>query len=147
MQENLYSIYRCVFIWCVFIYIGRKFQEKCYPCRSARQRCQGKKSCGQGCQPDRSTLKPSSLASVKVHDWKIAVRQGVEGRSPDVFGVDVSLLRFCATQDYLEKSLEDTKQRLTGLAKGHYEPLRAYITFDSEQAQRDCLKSVETGLD
>ena len=53
------------------------------------------------------------------------------------------MLRFA--QDYLEKSLEDTVERLKGLATGHYEALRVYITFDSEQAQRDCLKSVETG--
>ena len=32
----------------------------------------------QGCNTDRSTLKPSSMASVKVDDWKIAVGHGVK---------------------------------------------------------------------
>ena len=40
---------------------------------------QGKTWSGQGCQTKRSTLKPSSLASVKVPYWRIAVGQG---RSP-----------------------------------------------------------------
>ena len=35
----------------------------------------------QGCQIDRFTLKPSSLASVKVKHWTIAVGQGVKVRS------------------------------------------------------------------
>ena len=34
------------------------------------------------CQTDRSTLKPNSLASVKVNYWKLAVRQGVKLPSP-----------------------------------------------------------------
>ena len=57
----------------------------------SKQRCQetvsqGKTSSGRGCQTDRSTLKPSSLTSVKVNDWKIAVGQGVKVPSPDIFG-------------------------------------------------------------
>ena len=39
---------------------------------------QGKTSICQGCQTDRSTLKPSSLAPVKVNHLKIAVGQGVK---------------------------------------------------------------------
>ena len=43
---------------------------------------------GQECQTDRSTLKPipsSSLASVKVNPWKIAVGPGLKGPSPVMF--------------------------------------------------------------
>ena len=60
----------------------------------ADQRCQetvsqGKTSSGQGCQMDRSALKSSSLhPSVKAIYRKIAVRQGVKVRSPDIFGAD-----------------------------------------------------------
>ena len=39
---------------------------------------QGKTSSGQGCQTDRPTLKPSSLASVKVNYWQKAVGQRAE---------------------------------------------------------------------
>ena len=41
----------------------------------------------QGCQTDRYTLKPSSLASVNVKHRKIAVGQEVEVRSRDIFDV------------------------------------------------------------
>ncbi|CAM9754098.1 unnamed protein product [Scytosiphon promiscuus] len=51
-----------------------------------------------------------------------------------------------ATKDYLETALEDTKERLKGLSNRHYDPKRVYITYQTEQAQRKCLKAVETGL-
>ena len=38
---------------------------------------EGKTSVGQGCEMDDSTLKPISLASVKINDWKLSVDQGV----------------------------------------------------------------------
>ena len=38
------------------------------------------------CQTDRSTLKPSSSASVKLNEWKIAVGQRIKVPSPDIFG-------------------------------------------------------------
>ena len=50
-----------------------------------------------------------------------------------------------ATKDYLETALKDTKERLKGLSQRHYDPKRVYITFQTEQAQRRCLKAVETG--
>ena len=50
------------------------------------------------------------------------------------------------TMDYLETALKDTKERLKGLSQRHYDPKRVYITFNSEQAQRRCLKEVETGM-
>ena len=46
-------------------------------------RCQEKVS--QGCKTKRFRLKPSSLASVKVNYWKIAVGQGVKEPYPDIF--------------------------------------------------------------
>ena len=42
----------------------------------------------QGRQTDRSTLKPSSLPSVKVNYWKIAVGHGVKVPSPDIFALE-----------------------------------------------------------
>ena len=45
---------------------------------------------GQGCKPRRSTPKPSSLPSVTVYDWKIAVGQGVKVPSLDMFGAKES---------------------------------------------------------
>ena len=42
----------------------------------------------QGCQANRSTLKPSSLASVEINYRKIAVGQGVKVPSPDIFAVE-----------------------------------------------------------
>lgn len=50
-----------------------------------------------------------------------------------------------ATKDYLETALKDTNERLKGLSQRHYDPKRVYITFQTEEAQRDCLKKVETG--
>lgn len=50
-----------------------------------------------------------------------------------------------ATKDYLETALKDTNERLKGLSQRHYDPKRVYITFQTEQAQRRCLKAVETG--
>ena len=38
---------------------------------------------GQECKTDRSTLKHSSLASVKVKGWEIAVGQALKVPSPD----------------------------------------------------------------
>ena len=60
------------------------------------QRCretvsQGKPSSRQGCRTDPSTLKPSSLASVKVIFCKTAVGQGVKVLSPDIFAVDEAI--------------------------------------------------------
>ena len=46
---------------------------------------QGKTCSGQGCQTDRSTLKPSGLASVKVNCWKMAVCQELRVPSRDIF--------------------------------------------------------------
>ena len=40
---------------------------------------------GQGCHTDRSILKPSSLASVKVNYWKLAVGQRGQVPSPGIF--------------------------------------------------------------
>ncbi|CAM9490348.1 unnamed protein product [Pylaiella littoralis] len=57
-----------------------------------------------------------------------------------------SKLGLFATKDYLEKSLKDTNERLKGLSQRHYDPKRVYITFQTEHAQRKCLKAVETGL-
>eukprot|EP00752_Nemacystus_decipiens_P004462 g4075.t1 len=51
-----------------------------------------------------------------------------------------------ATKDYLETALKDIKERLKGLSQRHFDPKRVYITFQTEQAQRSCLKAVETGL-
>ena len=48
----------------------------------------------QGCQTDRSTLKPSSLASVKVNIWKIAVVQGAGAKVPSP---DVLAWNYCST--------------------------------------------------
>lgn len=56
-----------------------------------------------------------------------------------------SKLGLFATKDYLEKSLKDTNERLKGLSQRHYDPKRVYITFQTEHAQRKCLKAVETG--
>ena len=55
-------------------------QQRCHKAVS-----QDKTSIVQGCQTDRFILKPSSLASVKVNYWKIAVSQGVKGPSSDIF--------------------------------------------------------------
>ena len=41
-----------------------------------RRRPVQEKMSGQGCNTDRSTLKPSSLASVEVNYWKNALGQG-----------------------------------------------------------------------
>ena len=41
-------------------------------------------SSGQGCKTNRSTLKPSGLASAKGKCWKIAVGQGLKVPSPDL---------------------------------------------------------------
>eukprot|EP00752_Nemacystus_decipiens_P002303 g2179.t1 len=51
-----------------------------------------------------------------------------------------------ATKDYLDKALEETKERIKGQTSHQFEPKRVYITFNTEQAQRKCLKAVETGL-
>jgi len=48
-------------------------------------------------------------------------------------------------KDYLEKSLEETKELIRGQNSYTYEPKRVYITFNTEEAQRRCLKAVETG--
>ncbi|CAM9883738.1 unnamed protein product, partial [Ectocarpus fasciculatus] len=50
------------------------------------------------------------------------------------------------TKDYLEGALKDTSEMLRGLTQRHYDPKRVYITYQTEQAQRKCLKAVETGL-
>ena len=47
----------------------------------------GKTPSGHGCQADRSTLKPSSLPSVKVDYWKIAVGQGLNVPPPSIFAM------------------------------------------------------------
>ena len=49
---------------------------------------QGKTSSGQGCQTNPSTLKPTSLPSDKQFFGKIAVCQGLEVPSPDIFDLD-----------------------------------------------------------
>ena len=49
-------------------------------------RPRGQSPVGQGCKTERSTLKPSNLASVKVNRWKVAVGQGVKGPSPGISG-------------------------------------------------------------
>ena len=46
---------------------------------------QRKTSNGQGCQTEPYRLKPSSLVSVKVNYWKIAIGQGVKVPSPGIF--------------------------------------------------------------
>ncbi|CAM9629055.1 unnamed protein product [Scytosiphon promiscuus] len=52
-----------------------------------------------------------------------------------------------ATKDYLDAALEETGDDIKNLATSQqYEPKRVYITFNTEQAQRKCLKAVETGL-
>ena len=56
--------------------INKRCQEK------ANQR---KTYDGQGCSSKPSTLKPSSLASVRVNYWKIAVFQGLNVPSPGMF--------------------------------------------------------------
>ncbi|CBJ28310.1 conserved unknown protein [Ectocarpus siliculosus] len=48
------------------------------------------------------------------------------------------------TKDYLERALKETSERLRGLTQRHYDPKRVYITYQTEQAQRKCLKAVET---
>lgn len=48
-------------------------------------------------------------------------------------------------QDYLERSLEEVNRDLAGLTKRSYDIGRVYITFETEQAQRKCLKAVEIG--
>lgn len=50
-----------------------------------------------------------------------------------------------ATKDYLERALKDKKERLKGMSHRNFDPKRVYITFQTEQAQRRCLKAVETG--
>lgn len=50
-----------------------------------------------------------------------------------------------ATKDYLETALKDTNERLVGLSHRNFDPKRVYITYQTEQAQRKCLKAVETG--
>ncbi|CAM9582421.1 unnamed protein product, partial [Ectocarpus sp. 12 AP-2014] len=50
------------------------------------------------------------------------------------------------TRDYLERALKETSERLRGLTQRNYDPKRVYITYQTEQAQRKCLKAVETGL-
>ena len=52
-----------------------------------RQKCQetvsqGKTSSGRGCQTKRSILKPSSLPSVTVNYWRVAVGEGVKVPCP-----------------------------------------------------------------
>ncbi|CAM9556424.1 unnamed protein product, partial [Choristocarpus tenellus] len=48
-------------------------------------------------------------------------------------------------QDYLEEQLKETVSLLDGLTNRVYKVKRVYITFNTEGAQRDCLKAVETG--
>lgn len=49
-------------------------------------------------------------------------------------------------KDYLDAALEETSSNIRNLATSQlYEPKRVYITFNTEQAQRKCLKAVETG--
>ena len=45
----------------------------------------------QGCQTDRSSLKPSSGASLKVNYWQLADGQGVKKPSPDIFACGPSV--------------------------------------------------------
>ena len=59
---------------------NRQFYSSHFPFESQKQKChetvsQGKTSSSNGRQTDRSTLKPSSLASVQVNYWKNAVRR------------------------------------------------------------------------
>ena len=57
----------------------------------------GKTSNGLSCQADRSTLKSSSLASIKVNFWKVAVgrcrrpSQGLKVPFPGIFLVGVAV--------------------------------------------------------
>ena len=56
-----------------------------------------KMSSGRGCQIDRPTLKPSSLASVKAKNWKVAVK-GSKRRLLTYLGLHpsrTSLSHFC----------------------------------------------------
>ncbi len=55
------------------------------------------------------------------------------------------LFLFFAFKDYLEESLEETRELIRGQNSHTYEPRRVYITFNTEEAQRKCLKAVETG--
>ena len=64
------------YLTCIYTYRDHRCQETC----QARQnmRC-------QGCTAECSTLKPSSVVSVKACQGKIAVCQGVKMLSPDIF--------------------------------------------------------------
>ena len=53
---------------------------------------QGKTSVGQRCHIGRYRLKRSSLASVKVNYWKIAVGQGIKVPSPDIFALQACVI-------------------------------------------------------
>ena len=57
-------------------------------CRCQGTVSQGKACIGQGCKSECFTLKPSSVASVKVNKRENDVRQGVEVPSPDIFRQD-----------------------------------------------------------
>ena len=67
-------------IWRRVVY-GWPATTKC----ARRLDSQAKTSSRQGCQIDHSTLKPSSLAAVKVNDRNFSVGQGLKLSSPDVF--------------------------------------------------------------
>ena len=69
--------------------MGHPLLQSAGPCvsheRVRRRPGKGNGFSDQGCQIDSSTLKPSSLASVKVNHWKIAVGRGVKVPFPDIF--------------------------------------------------------------
>ena len=70
------------------LWTGEDTVKLCFPQRTkdVRRRPAKEKrpAVSQGCQTDLSTLKSTSLASIKAN-WKIALRQGVKVPSPDIF--------------------------------------------------------------